>query len=89
MEASDDIVTVTATVTAIVIVIVVVGISDCLRCFWCGGGLQDWKSGETPYHEHARWFPSCEFLVQQKGQSYVENVLQCEEDRQAGHQVKR
>ncbi|XP_053398061.1 E3 ubiquitin-protein ligase XIAP-like [Mercenaria mercenaria] len=47
------------------------GFSDCVRCFSCGGGLRNWEYGDGPWEEHARWFPECLFLLQQKGQGFV------------------
>jgi len=40
----------------------------------CNGGLQNWDRFDEPWFEHAKWFPHCEFLLQQKGPEYVERV---------------
>ena len=50
------------------------GKSDFVRCFSCGGGLKNWENGDDPWIEHARWFPSCQFLKQSKGNSFIEMV---------------
>ncbi|XP_053389940.1 baculoviral IAP repeat-containing protein 7-like [Mercenaria mercenaria] len=47
------------------------GISDCVRCFSCGGGLRNWEYGDSPWEEHARWFPECCFLREQKGSEFI------------------
>ncbi|KAF6029130.1 IAP1 [Bugula neritina] len=37
-------------------------------------GIKQWRENDDPWEEHARWFPDCAFLIQQKGQGYVEEV---------------
>jgi hypothetical protein len=39
------------------------GISDCVRCFACNGGLRNWLPGDDPWCEHKRWFPRCAFIL--------------------------
>ncbi|KAF6029127.1 XIAP [Bugula neritina] len=50
------------------------GVEDQVRCFFCAGGVKHWRENDDPWEEHARWFPDCPFLLQQKGQRYVEEV---------------
>lgn len=50
------------------------GYSDCCRCFYCGGGLKSWEAEDNPWIEHARWFPSCPFILTNKGQDFVDAV---------------
>ncbi|XP_033042986.1 baculoviral IAP repeat-containing protein 7 isoform X1 [Trachypithecus francoisi] len=50
------------------------GQQDKVRCFFCYGGLQSWKRGDDPWTEHAKWFPSCQFLLQSKGRDFVHSV---------------
>ncbi|XP_067951546.1 baculoviral IAP repeat-containing protein 7-like isoform X2 [Watersipora subatra] len=50
------------------------GFDDQVRCFFCAGGLRDWSVGDDPWQEHARWFPDCSFLIQHKGEVYVNEV---------------
>ena len=47
------------------------GESDRMRCWYCDGGLQDWKTEDNPWFEHAKWFPLCEFILQKKGVDFV------------------
>ena len=47
------------------------GYGDYARCFFCGGGLRNWEDGDDPWVEHARWFPRCAFLRQNKGDQFV------------------
>ena len=47
------------------------GESDRMRCWNCDGGLQDWKTEDNPWFEHAKWFPLCEFILQKKGVDFV------------------
>ncbi|KAK3097115.1 hypothetical protein FSP39_006497 [Pinctada imbricata] len=50
------------------------GYGDYVRCFFCGGGLRNWESEDDPWVEHARWFPRCAFLRQNKGHEFVQLV---------------
>jgi len=50
------------------------GTHDKVKCFYCNGGLQNWDTHDDPWFEHAKWFPQCEFLLQQRGPEYVERV---------------
>jgi hypothetical protein len=47
------------------------GYGDYTRCFFCGGGLRNWEPGDDPWTEHARWFPKCAYLRQNKGDEFV------------------
>lgn len=50
------------------------GFSDNVKCFYCNGGLRNWEKGDDPWHEHARWFPTCPYVLSVKGQGYVNAV---------------
>ncbi|XP_076810492.1 uncharacterized protein LOC143453191 [Clavelina lepadiformis] len=47
------------------------GVRDRAKCWYCNGGLQNWERDDDPWEEHAKWFPMCEFILQQKGPDYV------------------
>jgi len=51
------------------------GVRDRVKCFYCNGGLQNWRQNDDPWHEHAKWYPSCEFLLQKKGPEFVHGVV--------------
>ncbi|XDV37912.1 hypothetical protein PO909_007436 [Leuciscus waleckii] len=51
-----------------------VGRNDDVKCFRCDGGLRCWESGDDPWVEHAKWFPRCEYLLQEKGQEFVHQI---------------
>ena len=51
------------------------GNGDRVKCWYCNGGLQNWEREDVPWEEHAKWFPMCEYLLQQKGPSYVRDVV--------------
>ncbi|GBP70942.1 E3 ubiquitin-protein ligase IAP-3 [Eumeta japonica] len=51
------------------------GRSDKTLCFYCGGGLRDWKDNDNPWEEHAVWFARCKFLLLVKGNEYVQRVV--------------
>ncbi|XP_015247928.1 PREDICTED: baculoviral IAP repeat-containing protein 7 [Cyprinodon variegatus] len=50
------------------------GHGDNVKCFFCDGGLRNWEPGDDPWQEHAKWFPRCEFLIQSRGQEYINNI---------------
>ncbi|KAJ8266318.1 hypothetical protein GJAV_G00129040 [Gymnothorax javanicus] len=51
-----------------------VGRNDDVKCFCCDGGLRCWESGDDPWVEHAKWFPRCEYLLQEKGLEFVHQI---------------
>jgi len=44
---------------------------DQVKCYYCDGGLSRWKNDDDVFVEHAKWFPHCEHLLQQKGFAFV------------------
>ncbi|XP_056393919.1 E3 ubiquitin-protein ligase XIAP isoform X1 [Hyla sarda] len=50
------------------------GERDSARCFYCGGELSDWKGKDDPWELHARWYPGCKFLIDEKGQHFINHV---------------
>uniref|UniRef100_H2ZM65 Uncharacterized protein n=1 Tax=Ciona savignyi TaxID=51511 RepID=H2ZM65_CIOSA len=50
------------------------GDRDRTKCFYCNGGLQNWEYNDEPWSEHAKWFPNCEFVLQQKGIQFVQEI---------------
>ncbi|XP_019644489.1 PREDICTED: baculoviral IAP repeat-containing protein 7-B-like [Branchiostoma belcheri] len=47
-------------------------IDDGVKCFWCDGVLKDWRPGEDPWTEHARWYAEkCGFVLRERGIDYV------------------
>jgi hypothetical protein len=57
------------------------GYQDYTRCFLCGGGLRNWEAGDDPWVEHARWFPQCAFVKQNKGEKFIQTVLKKQKER--------
>ena len=52
------------------------GDRDRVKCFYCNGGLQNWSFEERPFFEHTKWYPMCEFILQQKGPAFVHDIVQ-------------
>ncbi|KAG9341744.1 hypothetical protein JZ751_018810 [Albula glossodonta] len=50
------------------------GVPDRVVCFRCGGGLKDWQPEEDPWEEHAKHYPGCSFLLEEKGMEFVSSV---------------
>ena len=48
--------------------------ADKCTCFYCGGTLQGWEPTDEPWCEHAKHFPSCSWLVDQRGYHFIEHV---------------
>ena len=53
---------------------VFLGYSDNVCCFSCGGTLSEWRPEDDPWVEHAYWYPKCTFLIQNKGEDFVQKV---------------
>ncbi|XP_041461213.1 baculoviral IAP repeat-containing protein 7-B-like [Lytechinus variegatus] len=50
------------------------GPDDRTRCFYCGGGIECWEEDDEPWCEHARNFPTCKWLLDVKGEDFVNDV---------------
>ncbi|XP_065213437.1 E3 ubiquitin-protein ligase XIAP-like [Planococcus citri] len=50
------------------------GHEDLVQCFSCGGGLSNWKIGLDAAFEHAKYYPTCGYIVETKGEDFVEEV---------------
>lgn len=51
------------------------GIGDRVKCFSCGGALQNWTIRDDPVTEHRRWFPDCDVLHGADSNPYGCDVL--------------
>ncbi|KAF4795764.1 baculoviral IAP repeat containing 7 [Turdus rufiventris] len=43
-----------------------VGPTDEVQCFCCGGVLTEWRRGDCPLRAHLTYFPSCEYLNEER-----------------------
>ena len=50
------------------------GERDRVKCWYCNGRLQNWAFADEPWFEHAKWFPLCEYVLQNKGPEYIERI---------------
>lgn len=50
------------------------GFKDSLKCFFCDIRLFNWKDYHDPWVEHARWFPKCLYVLNVRGQKFVDSV---------------
>nr|BDT61657.1 MAG: baculoviral IAP repeat-containing protein [Marsupenaeus japonicus endogenous nimavirus] len=50
------------------------GISDHVQCFHCRGIIRNWEKNDIPLHEHAKWFPNCDYLLLLKGKKIIDNI---------------
>ncbi|KAL5014865.1 hypothetical protein ScPMuIL_009135 [Solemya velum] len=51
-----------------------IGFGDNVRCFFCGGGLREWEPTDDPWVEHARWYPTCQYLQMSRGDTFIQEV---------------
>uniref|UniRef100_A0A4W2G4P3 NLR family apoptosis inhibitory protein n=1 Tax=Bos indicus x Bos taurus TaxID=30522 RepID=A0A4W2G4P3_BOBOX len=56
------------------------GKSDIVQCYSCGGYLHDWKEGDDPLEEHAKFFPNCQFLQSVKSSAEAIPDLQSHDE---------
>ena len=42
------------------------GVHDQTKCFYCGGGLQNWEMTDDPFFEHAKWYPTASIFSGKK-----------------------
>ena len=43
-------------------------------CFHCACSLSNFNAGDNAWEEHAKWSPTCPFLLLLKGEGFVQNV---------------
>lgn len=51
------------------------GEGDKVRCFDCGGCVEGWNHIDNAWSEHARLFPNCDYVRINKGEFYIDQVL--------------
>lgn len=50
------------------------GDSDCVRCFYCNGGLRHWEPADEPWEKHIIQLEDCKFVHLMRGDSYINHV---------------
>nr|BDT61655.1 MAG: baculoviral IAP repeat-containing protein [Marsupenaeus japonicus endogenous nimavirus] len=50
------------------------GLSDHVACFHCEGGILNWERNDIPWHEHAKYYPTCNYLYLKKGKNFIDNI---------------
>jgi hypothetical protein len=38
------------------------GVSDHVKCYYCDGGIHNWRKTDDPWREHKQLFPNCKFV---------------------------
>ncbi|KAL4225552.1 hypothetical protein ACF0H5_016240 [Mactra antiquata] len=56
------------------------GYDDLVRCFSCDGGLRRWEPDDNPWIEHCRWFPTCPYAIEVKGEQFIAMVIAASHD---------
>ncbi|KAK3585594.1 hypothetical protein CHS0354_036780 [Potamilus streckersoni] len=65
------------------------GISDNVKCFFCDGGLRNFDARDDPWVEHAKYFPTCRYLLQCKGQGFINTRINHEREPTLGDLLAR
>lgn len=50
------------------------GDGDKVKCFHCGGELYNWDPKDDVFFEHARWFPSCQYMRLIRSEEFIKNA---------------
>lgn len=48
-----------------------IGYKDYVKCFKCNGGLCKWQQNDDPWVEHAKYYPLCEFVIENKSELFI------------------
>ena len=51
--------------------------ADRVKCYYCGVELYEWDEEDDPWVEHAKWFPTCNYVRTIKGDDWVETIRNC------------
>ncbi|XP_015282475.1 PREDICTED: E3 ubiquitin-protein ligase XIAP [Gekko japonicus] len=51
-----------------------IGDGDNVLCFYCGGGLREWRANDDPWEQHAQWFPGTKHLSEQQSVTSIYNI---------------
>ncbi len=51
-----------------------------IKCFHCSGILRKWDKDENPWIEHAIHYPYCDFLEDQKGETFIDELQKFKEN---------
>lgn len=51
-----------------------------MACFCCNQGLERWEEGDDAWIEHAKYNPSCSYVLLCKGKSFVDEACKSYED---------
>jgi len=52
------------------------GNRDRVKCYYCNGGLQHWSYEDDPFEEHAKWYPTCQYILRTMGPDYVHSIVE-------------
>ncbi|XP_013418155.1 inhibitor of apoptosis protein isoform X2 [Lingula anatina] len=50
-----------------------VNVDDTVKCAFCDGMIRNWERGDRAFDEHARHFPNCSFVQQNRRNVHVES----------------
>ncbi|XP_023325589.1 uncharacterized protein LOC111699210 isoform X2 [Eurytemora carolleeae] len=52
-----------------------IGPSDCVQCFSCETCQKHWKPAEDPWVRHTRRSPSCDYVIESRGEDFIAKIL--------------
>lgn len=47
------------------------GQNDHMSCFCCSQIIKDWEDDDEPWTTHAKWSPTCSYLLLSKGKLFI------------------
>jgi hypothetical protein len=50
--------------------------ADFVRCFYCNGGIMDWKAEDNPYLKHAQQYSDCSYIRTIMGEVFMERAAE-------------
>lgn len=50
------------------------GTNDKVSCYFCSGNLHKWEPNDDPCVEHAKYYPNCSYMIDYKGQEFIDAI---------------
>src|SRR6267154_899967 len=49
-----------------------IGYQDFVKCFECNGGIREWEPYDDPWIEHAKYYPTCKYIKNNRSKTFIE-----------------
>lgn len=50
------------------------GRGDKVICYYCSGGVHNWRPEDEPWIEHAKHYPNCAYVILVKSKTFIDNI---------------